>query len=480
MSIKLSELEFAMDMMASDCFRPNEAPVMPFTEIQDMAPTLDQVIEASLSSIHHEEVCNFGPNTVDIVGQSFFHILLKTGQYVMFVYMLGLFSQREEALRRILSLKNRTGWTVRSYLKDDAPEPLKSEILALDIENTPHTLPVSAPVYKPQIEGLLIEYPELFLAVTKQDLVKIQNCLLKGVPIHSLARTQDGAPFQRTILEAWVLGADHRIANPAVLDLLLAHGMDINAKTSEGLSVVKQALRELGRSTQTFVALLIERGAKLDQEDLANCKGWINVQVKPEQIIPDPLPVKKPAANLPNPAAETPPRATPVKPEPIRQDQSLPKKPVARLPNRAAETLPIATPVKPEPIHQDQLPPKKPVARLPNRAAETPPRATPRSCLSQTQIVAIDKLIQKLQREHDSRWPYPNKQRKQRKIDALTELKDGAQNSENIADVITAVEADPRFYDIRVGSHSGIKTNRTDELLTDLAEGSRLTASAKP
>lgn len=85
----------------------------------------------------------------------------------------------------------------------------------------------------------------------------------------------------------------------------------------------------------------------------------------------------------------------------------------------------------------------------------------PESSLSAEQIAAISKLIISLEREIKSCWPYPNKDRKRIKMDALSSLITKA-NTLSLAEAL--VEIEEEYPGVRDGNIS----TRTNDLLNRL------------
>jgi len=83
------------------------------------------------------------------------------------------------------------------------------------------------------------------------------------------------------------------------------------------------------------------------------------------------------------------------------------------------------------------------------------------SNLTDDQLKDIDELIGDLQKEIDSRIPYPNKDRKQDKIDALKELKVQARGK-SVADAVDFI--DQNYPNAR----DGVISTRTNKLLDEL------------
>lgn len=84
-----------------------------------------------------------------------------------------------------------------------------------------------------------------------------------------------------------------------------------------------------------------------------------------------------------------------------------------------------------------------------------------RSNLSSTQLEEIQRTILVLEKEIQSCWPYPNKDRKQVKVDALNQLIELCKDKE-VADAVQSVEED--FHGVRDGRIS----SRTADLLDKL------------
>jgi hypothetical protein len=83
------------------------------------------------------------------------------------------------------------------------------------------------------------------------------------------------------------------------------------------------------------------------------------------------------------------------------------------------------------------------------------------SSLTEEQIGKIDALILKLTREINSCWPYPNKDRKQYKINGLNALKRYAQEEDLLSSLAKLDVKYPKMSE-------GIISHRTEELLDDL------------
>ncbi|CEK10686.1 hypothetical protein [Legionella hackeliae] len=85
------------------------------------------------------------------------------------------------------------------------------------------------------------------------------------------------------------------------------------------------------------------------------------------------------------------------------------------------------------------------------------------SCLTPEQYTRIVTLRGQLTKEIKSRWPYPNKDRKEVKVDALNKLID-LSITNNLLETITMVEDQFRLK----GVFSGVISMRTSDLFDDL------------
>lgn len=82
---------------------------------------------------------------------------------------------------------------------------------------------------------------------------------------------------------------------------------------------------------------------------------------------------------------------------------------------------------------------------------------------------APNTLIDKLQKEFDSCWPYPNKERKKIKIDALRNLEDKIKTSASNSSYQTIVDDIIKRYP---EAQAGKISHRTAELLEEIRNGS--------
>lgn len=103
---------------------------------------------------------------------------------------------------------------------------------------------------------------------------------------------------------------------------------------------------------------------------------------------------------------------------------------------------------------------------LPKTDSSTPKFSAKKSCFSNDQYQQIIDTIIQLQQEIDSWWPYPNKDRKQEKVDGLNALLKYSEIVDNIADAIIHVETN--YPSIR----SGKLSRRTHHLLDNLLNNS--------
>ncbi|CDZ78497.1 hypothetical protein BN59_02807 [Legionella massiliensis] len=231
------------------------------------------------------------------------------------------------------------------------------------------------------------------------------------------------------------------------------------ASTSQSHTLSNETLTEPGLQIE------VNEGKEPATSELVSGEGRVETLV-----VPSPESPRSPEANI-----DKAPKHREI-PHPVPQDVGLsastevenpqPSKPVIQ------EQPPQQTTVSPKKDASDTLrhsgsPSRNGIFSPPSQSTQSPPKPKPvGSSLDESQLLQINEVIDRLTGEINSCWPYPNKDLKQVKVDALNELITKAETM-RISDAIAAIKR--KYPRVDEGSLS----TRTADLLIQLEQGAR-------